>query len=318
MSATNTIQTAVQRYLDERRQLGFKLEITGRQLMRFARFADARGHHGPLTLEVQLDWAREHVCHTGPVTWARRLEVVRPFATYYCQFEPRSEVPDLKTFGPAHRRLAPHIYTEQEILDLLDEAGRLPPQGGLRPATYRTLFGLIATVGLRHSEALHLRDVDVDLQAATVTVRQTKYRKSRRLPVHSSTVVALDDYRQLRDRCVARHLDMPFFVSTSGRGLSASTVQYVFEQLRGRLGWTARGDHPRPRIHDLRHALATRRLQRWREAGVPMDQAVFWLCTYLGHAKISDTYWYLSGVPELMAVIGANFETFAHEGVDHA
>ena len=122
-----TIQTAVQRYLDERRQLGFDLSIAGKQLMRFARYADAHGHHGPLTLDIQLDWAREHVLRTGFVTWARRLEVVRPFAAYYRQFEPSSVVPDLKFFGPGHRRLAPHIYTDQEVCDLLEEAGRLTP-----------------------------------------------------------------------------------------------------------------------------------------------------------------------------------------------
>jgi integrase/recombinase XerC len=317
MSANHTIQAAVQRYLDERRQLGFDLRIAGAQLMRFARYADAHGHHGPLTLDIQLDWAREHVHRTGPVTWARRLEVVRPFAAYYRQFEPQSEVPDSKTFGRGHRRLAPHIYTEQEIGDLLDEAGRLTPQGGLRPATYRTLFGLIAAVGLRLSEALHLRDVDVDLPAATLTVRQTKFNKSRCLPVHRSVVQALYDYRQLRDRVVARGVDMPFFVSASGCGLPSRTVKSVFERLRDRLRWRPRGDHPRPRIQDLRHAFTVRRVQLWHEAGVPMDQAMFWLCTYLGHAKISDTYWYLTGVPELMAVIGAKFETVAHEGVGH-
>ena len=283
MSANHTIQAAVQRYLDERRQLGFDLRIAGGQLMRFARYADAHGHHGPLTLDIQLDWAREHVHRTGPVTWARRLEVVRPFAAYYRQFEPQSEVPDSKTFGRGHRRLTPHIYTEQEIGDLLDEAGRLSPHGGLRPATYRTLFGLIAAAGLRLSEALHLRDVEVDLPGASLTVRQTKFKKSRCLPVHRSVVQALCDYRQLRDR----------------------------------LRWRTRGDHPRARIQDLRHAFTVRRVQLWHEAGVPMDQAMFWLCTYLGHAKISDTYWYLTGVPELMAVIGAKFETVAHEGVGH-
>jgi len=317
MSADSTIQAAVQRYLDERRQLGFDLRIAGGQLMRFARYADAHGHHGPLTLDIQLDWARQHVHRIGPVTWARRLEVVRPFTAYYRQFEPQSEVPDSKTFGRGHRRLTPHIYTEQEICDLLDEAGRLSPQGGLRPVTYRTLFGLIAAAGLRLSEALHLRDVDVDLAGATLIMRQTKFNKSRCLPVHHSVVQALCDYRRLRDRVVPRGVDMPFFSSPSGLGLASSTVEGVFDQLRGRLEWSPRGEHPRPRIQDLRHAFATRRVQLWHEAGVPMNQAMFWLCTYLGHAKISDTYWYLTGVPELMAVIGTKFETFAHQGVGH-
>lgn len=317
MSARDTVQAAVQRYLDERRRLGFDLRIAGGQLMRFARYADARGHQGPLTLDLQLDWAREHVRRTGPVTWARRVEIVRPFAAYYRQFEPQTEVPDLKIFGRGHRRLAPHIYTEQEICDLLDVAGRLTPQGGLRPATYRTLFGLIAAAGLRLSEALRLRDEDVDLRGATLTVHQTKFNKSRCLPLHPSVLQALTDYRQLRDRVVARSVDKSFFVSPSGIALPARTVENTFSRMRDRQGWSPRGEHAHLRIQDLRHSFATRRVQLWRAAGVPIDQAMFWLCTYLGHAKISDTYWYLTGVPELMTVIGEKFEDFAYREVNH-
>jgi integrase/recombinase XerC len=312
-----TIQTAVQRYLDERRQLGFDLSIAGKQLMRFARYADAHGHHGPLTLDIQLDWAREHVLRTGFVTWARRLEVIRPFAAYYRQFEPSSVVPDLKFFGPGHRRLAPHIYTDQEVCDLLEEAGRLTPQGGLRPATYQTLFGVIAATGLRISEALHLRDADVDLQEARLTVRQTKFNKSRCLPIHSSVVQALSQYRARRNHVTSCLAGMTFFVSAEGQALSLRGVENVFARLRERLGWKPRGDHPQPRIHDLRHAFAVRRVLQWHQAGVTMDHGMFWLCPYLGHAKISDTYWYLTGVPELMAVVGEKFERFAQGDVCH-
>jgi integrase len=319
MSASTSIQSAVQRYLDERRRLGFELRIAGGQLMRFARYADARGHRGPLTLELQLDWAREPVRKTTPITWARRLEILRPFAAYYRQFEPQTAVPDATTFGRGHRRLAPHIYTEQEIIDLLDEAGRLGPAGGLRPATYQALFGLIASTGLRLSEALHLRESDVDLRRGTLTVRQTKFNKSRRLPLHPSTVRALHGYRRVRDRAVGRDSDGPFFVSPGGRALPSRTVHGVFAQLRQRLRWVARGGHPRPRIHDLRHAFAVRRVQLWHQSDVRLDDAMLLLCTYLGHAKISDTYWYLTGVPELMAVVGTKFERFAlGREVEHA
>jgi integrase len=311
MNASSTIQAAVQGYLDERRRLGFDLRIAGGELMRFARYADARCHRGPLTLDLQLDWAREHVRRTGPVTWARRLEIVRPFAAYYRQFEPQTAVPELTTFGHGHRRVAPHIYTEQEIIDLLDEAGRLSPAGGLRPATYQALFGLIASTGLRLSEALRLREADVDLRSGTLTVRQTKFNKSRRLPMHPSTVHALCDYRRVRDRAVGCDPDWPFFVSLAGRALPSRTVHGVFARLRHRLRWVARGGHPQPRIHDLRHAFAVRRVQLWHQSGVTVDHAMLLLCTYLGHAKISDTYWYLTGVPELMAVVGSKFERFA-------
>jgi integrase len=303
------LQRSVQTYLDERRQLGF--DLAGGTLMRFARYADARNHRGPLTLDLQLDWAREHVHRTGPVTWARRLEIVRPFAAYYQQFEPDSAIPDPHTFGPGHRRLAPHIYTPTEIGDLLEAAGHLTPIGGLRPATYQSMFGLIASTGLRLSEALHLKVDDLNLRDGILTVRQTKFNKSRRLPMHPSTVEALQRYGALRDHAVSRKPNMSFFVSTTGDELSKRTVHKVFERLRKQLAWTtARGGHARPRIHDLRHTFAVRRVQLWHESNVTIDHGMFWLCTYLGHAKISDTYWYLTGVPELMSVIGAQFEGF--------
>jgi len=305
----NLIQIAVERYLKERHSLGFELRISGAQLMQFARYADARGHCGPLTLDLQLDWARDR--GTAHITWARRLEIVRPFAKYYRQFEPSTAVPGPSTFGRAHRRLTPHIYTEREICDLLEEAGRLCPHQGLRPATYRTLFGLIAATGLRLSEALQLRSADVDLRIGALTVRRTKFKKSRLLPIHPSTVEALEQYRCVRDRAVSRDPRLPFFVSCAGSRLPSSTVHEVFTQLRTRLGWVARGGHPHPRIHDLRHTFAVRRVQLWHQSDVLPDHGTPLLSTYLGHAKVSDTYWYLTAVPELLAVIGTKFERFA-------
>ncbi len=311
MSAATPMQEAVQRYLDERRRLGFALTSPSTELARFARYADARLHRGPLTQDLTLGWAREHVRHTSAVTAARRLEIVRPFAAYYRQFEPATEIPPKGILGRGHRRLAPHIYTNDEIDELLDAASRLTRTWDLRPLTYRTLFGLIAAAGLRLSEALKLMLVDVDLHGATLTVRQTKFHKSRCLPLHAGTVRELGLYRQARDcRHDAEEL-APFFVSNDGGHLARRTVENVFLRLQPRLGWRSRGDHPHPRIHDLRHTFAVRRVQLWRETGQSIDQAMFWLCTYLGHAKISDTYWYLSGVPELMDTIGARFEHFA-------
>jgi len=315
MSADTTVEAAVRRYLQERRQLGFALKSPGTELLRFARFADTRRHQGALTQELQLEWAREHVLRTSVVTAARRLEIVRPFAAYYRQFEVDTEVPAPGLLGRGHRRLAPHIYTVEEVLELLEHAGRLTPRGSLRPLMYRTLFGLVAAAGLRVSEALKLSIMDVDLHGATLTVRQTKFHKSRCLPLHASVVQALAEYRQVRDRHADPGANAPFFVSCAGGMLPLGTVENVFARMRPRLGWQARGDHIYPRIQDLRHTFATRRLQRWHEAGVSIDHAMFWLCTYLGHAKISDTYWYLTGVPELMDIIGAKFERFALQGV---
>lgn len=314
MSAGTTLQAAVQRYLKERRQLGFELTAPATELMRFARFADARGHTGPLTRELQLEWARQHVRRTSAVTAARRIEILRPFATYYRQFEVDTEVLPTNALGRGHRRLTPHIYTDDEILQLMQHAERLAPAGGLRPLMYRTLFGLLAAVGLRLSEALKLSVGDVDLDSATITVRQTKFRKSRCLPIHPSAVSALTEYRRVRDRHADPDPGAPFFVSRSGGFLPKATVETVFTRMRPKLGRHARGDHASPRLHDLRHTMAVRRVQRWHESGVSVDHAMFWLCTYLGHARVTDTYWYLTGVPELMDVVGGKFERFALAG----
>ena len=314
MSAATSVKMAVQRYLEDRRRLGFVLTAPATELMCFARYADTRGHHGPLTQELILGWAREHVRRTSVVTAARRLEIVRPFAAHYRQFEPATEIPPVGILGRAHRRLAPHIYTDEEVEQLLDAADRLHPNDAPPPLTYRTLFGLIVAAGLRLSEALKLTLADVDLQVDALTVRQTKFRKSRCLPLHASTVRELGLYRQARDRCHGTEASAPLFVAHDGGQLPKRTVQSVFRRLRLQLGWRARGDYPNPRIHDLRHTFAVRRVQRWRETGQSIDHAMFWLCTYLGHAKISDTYWYLSGVPELMDTIGARFEDFADRG----
>jgi integrase/recombinase XerC len=317
MSAGTSMQTAVQRYLDERRRLGFDLRLAGGSLMRFARYADARRHRGPLTLALQIGWAQEHVRRTSPITWARRLEVVRPFAAYYQQFEPETVVPDLYTFGRGHRRLTPHIYSEKEIVDLIGAAGGLNPSGGLRPATYQALFGLIAAAGLRLSEALQIKDKDVDLRAGALTIRQTKFHKSRCLPLHPTVAEVLRTYRFKRDRAIGDKSEGSFFVSPAGDALPKRTVNHVFERLREHLGWVARGGHPNPRIQDLRHTFAVRCVQKWHESGSSIEHGLFFLCTYLGHAKISDTYWYLTGTPDLMGVVGETFERFV-KGVDHA
>lgn len=314
MNAAGTVMEAVQRYLQERRQLGFALIAPATELKRFARFADSRGHKGPITLELQIAWAREHVRRTSEVTAARRIETVRPFIAYYRQFEVASEIPATGALGRAHRRLRPHIYTDDEIRALLDAAACLTPTDGMRPLMYYTLFGLIAAAGLRLSEALQLKVRDVDLDEATITVRQTKFHKSRCLPITASVVRALVQYRDRRGRHAASSAIAPFFTSRNGGVLPTRTVESVFERLRMSLQCQPRGDQTHPRIHDLRHTFAVRRVQRWREAGVSIENGMFWLCTYLGHANISSTYWYLTGVPELMDLVGSKFERFACDG----
>lgn len=154
MTKARTMLSLAADYLSERRALGFDLRIAGNQIVAFARFVDERGHNGPLTNEIVLNWVQGEAKRASPMSWARRLDVLRPFARYLARLDPATEFPQTAIFGRSHRRLAPHIYSEREICDLLAAAWRLAPEGGLRPATYATIFGLIAATGLRLSEAL--------------------------------------------------------------------------------------------------------------------------------------------------------------------
>ena len=271
---TASMQHLVQDYLDERRGLGFALSIPGSQLLAFACFADRSGHRGPLTRQLITSWARDEAKRATPLTWAKRLEVVRPFAKHRARIEPGTYVPEADTFGRSRRRLAPHLYTDREIVDLLAAAGRLSPKGTLRPATYRALFGLIAATGLRVSEALRLQCTDVDLDAGVLTVRQTKFAKSRLVPLHPTTVRALQQYLALRQRHVPTVRDGPFLASARGTALAKRTVHGVFDQLRKQLGWTARGGHAAPRIHDLRHTFICRRVRLWHQHGTDIDNGL--------------------------------------------
>ena len=252
MTHAPTMVSLVEDYLAARRQMGFALGIAGEQLLAFGRFADQAGHCGPVTLDLAVRWAQSSRRHTS-LTWARRLEVLRPFAKYRSQFDAGTAVLPTAFFGPAHRRLVPHIYTEQEIVALLKATDNLLPAGGLRPLTYRTLFGLLVAAGLRISEALHLKPQDVDLEHELLTVRQTKCRKSRLVPLDSTVVAALARYAGTRHRKLSGQTVDAFFVSDRGKPLPNRTVHSTFEKLRARLEWVARGGHASPRLHDLRH-----------------------------------------------------------------
>jgi integrase len=316
MSTRISLQQRIDDYLAERRRLGFQLRSRDTLLAGFVRYVADRHHRGPLTADLMVDWARQDRWQRGtPSTWAVRLAKVRHFARYLKQFEPDTEVPEEAVFGPEPGRVAPHIFHEEEIVQLLAAARRLGPQGSIRPATYEALFGLMASTGLRVSEAIHLRDADVDLKHGMLTIRQTKFAKSRQLPVHPSTIAALARYRRQRARHVPVTPGMRFLIGSRGRRLGLPLgerqAHRVFTALRNSLGWVNRGAHAAPRLHDLRHTFAVRRMMLWHAEGTDIDQMMLALSTYMGHAEIFYTYWYLTAVPELMALAGGKFERFA-------
>lgn len=316
MSAHISLQRRIDDYLAERRRLGFVLRSRDTFLADFASYVSKRHHRWPLTVELMADWVRQGKDGQGsPETWVRRLGKLRSFICYLKQFEPDTEVPDESIFGSEPGRVAPHIYHEEEIAELLEAARQLGPHGSLRPMTFETLFGLMASTGLRVSEAIHLRDDDVDLKHGVLTIRQTKFAKSRQLPLHQSTVTALIHYRRQRAQHVPITADSPFLIGSRGRCLGQPIgerqAHRVFNALRDSLGWENRGAHAAPRLHDLRHTFAVRRMLLWYTDGTDIDQMMLALSTYMGHAEIFYTYWYLTAVPELMALAGGKFERFA-------
>lgn len=299
----------VDEYLTVRRGLGFDLDTPRWLLANFARYADAIGHLGPITTDLAIEWALASRSH-DPAQVTRRLCALRSFARYRAAFDSATEIPPRGLVGCRPRRKPPHIYSESEIAALLRQAEGLSPRGGLRPRTYVALFSLLVATGLRLSEACRLTPDDVDLANGVLTIRESKFRKSRLVPLHATTTQALVRYAAYRDRrrpSASGH----FFQTDRTSGLTRAAVEKTFSRIRARLGWSAQGRTRRPRLHDTRHTFAVRRLLRCAEEGVEVDRQMLALSTYLGHAKVTDTYWYLSAVPELMALTAERFEWFA-------
>jgi integrase len=297
-------------YLEHRRALGFALDISGKLLMQFARFADRSGYRGPLTADLALRWASLSET-ASPRYRAERLSIVRVFARHLAAQDGRSEVPDPRLLGKNHYRLQPHIYSDRQLRELVHTAAKLPPSYPLRPLTYSMLFGLLASTGLRVSEALSIDKKHVDLVHGILRIEQTKFRKSRLVPLHPTVMRAMRRYARERDRDPQAQRSNVFFVGRHGRALPYSTVRCTFRRLCSQLAWRGNGMLPRPRIHDLRHSFACRRLLRWYKLGVDVDHAITALSTYLGHGKVTDTYWYLTGTPQLLSTAGQRFERFA-------
>jgi integrase len=302
----------VEEYLAYRRGLGFALESPAWLLRDFARYADWVGHEGPLSSELAVEWALRSRS-SDPAQAARRLSTVRQFARYRALLDPATEVPPAGLLGRVPRRRQPHIYNDAELAALLEQAGLLLPRRGLRPRTYVAFFSLLAASGLRLSEACRLERGDVDLNAGVLTVREGKFRKARLVPLHPSATEALARYAACRDACCELAGPGRFFRTERSPALTAAAVEKTFSRIRQRLGWSAQGRARAPRIHDLRHSFAVRRLLCWYEEGAELEQRLLALSTYLGHAHVTDTYWYLTGVPELMAIAAHRFERYAHD-----
>ena len=298
---------ALETYLAMRQGLGVHLRVTAGLLRRFVAVVDHAGRE-VITTDLALRWAMESG-DVQPATWAWRLGMVRRFAMWRRTTDARTEVPPAGLLPHRFRRTRPYLYTETEIRSLLAAARALPSARGLRGQTYATLFGLLAATGLRLSEALNLDDPDVALDTGLLTIRRTKFGKSRLVPVHASTTAALTRYAAARDRLLARRPTSAFFVSEHGTRLTDDNTRHTFARVSRQIGLRAPTPGRRhgrgPRLHDMRHRFAAATLVTWYRAGRNVERDLPSLATYLGHVHVTDTYWYLEAVPELLALAAA-------------
>lgn len=279
---------AINDYLALRRATGSQLRVEESLLRSFAQ-ASAGENHVRTTTAIR--WASEA---PSPGQRDRRMRVLVRFALYVHAEDPNHEVPPPDVFATPRCRRVPHLFTAEEIASILAAAGRLGPTGTLRPHTYRTLFGLLAACGLRISEALALRLDDITDDG--LIVRQSKFRKSRLVPLHPSTRLALSKYVRRRRKMAGAVPGL--FVSLRGTPPSYGVVSATFLAILRELGLRGAPGERGPRLHDLRHTFAVRSLENCpRKAAA---QHLHALSTYMGHAKLADTYWYLHATPHLL------------------
>lgn len=294
-----TMRDGVVEYLALRRSLGFTLRKVEWMLGQFLDYVELQGAEF-ITTELAVRWARLPA-ESLTATWSARLSAVRLFAAWWSATEPRTEIPPLGMFPGRYRRQAPYIYSDTEIEAIVRTAEQLRSRAGLRGPSYATIYGLLAATGMRISEVIALDVSDIDLRQGIITIRRTKFGKSRLIPLHASTVAALDRYAHKRDRLVKRASDA-FFLSEKGVRISQWGTRYNFAQVSRKIGLRSPGGRHGhgPRIHDLRHRFAVRTLIAWYRAGLDAERELPRLSAYLGHAHIADTYWYIEAVPELL------------------
>lgn len=287
-----------------RRALGYKLERAGKLLAQFLAFLEDRGAE-TITTELALEWATLPPA-SGSNWHSQRLAVVRGFATWLHAIDPACEVPPADALSWRPRRSIPYLYRDEEIAALMAAAAILSTPH--RTATLRTLVGLLAATGMRVGEAIRLDRSDIDYRGGLLVVRESKFGKSRELPLHPSTLGALRRYLRRPDRPAAAAASPAVFVSAAGARLLYCNVQHAFARLAQQAGLRPRSGSCRPRLHDLRHTFAVRTVLDAYRAGDEVQVQLPLLSTYLGHVNPGSTYWYLQAAPELLALAGDRLE----------
>jgi len=298
-------------YLAIRDALGFTTGTRAHLLHSFLDYAYGASAPGmPIQAMTAVAWACDHApSGCGDAGKAHRLMVARGFLTYLSAVVPGTEVPAHGLLA-GHRRRRPYIFSDAEIEVLTTAAATAPPRGALRPTMLATLLGLLASTGLRVGEAIRLTmdDVRLDAQPAHLRVLESKFRKSRLVPVDPTTAAALADYIRRRHNLGYHALSEIFFVNERGGSLDAGVLRCWFGKLTGKAELRPiREGARRASLHSFRHSFAVRRLRAWHEAGLDVQALLPTLSVYLGHVRPEDTYWYLTATPDLLRVAGSRF-----------
>ncbi len=304
--APASMRSRAKRYLAHRRKMGFALAVEGYLLLDFARFADRLAPRQALTTALVLGWATRPQT-TNRVYHAVRYAVVRGFARYCAALDARTEVPAPLLLGAVFKRRAPHIFSPAEIRLILRRAKALSPRvSALRPLTYATLLALAACTGLRRCELVRLGLDDLDVAAGCLRVPRAKFSPPRVLPLHPTTVRALQRYREIRLRTYP--LTDRFFAGQKGRPLRPVMLHWTLRHLTR--GITANGNRPTIRFVDLRHTFATRLIAQWSRQRRPVAHHLLLLARYLGHQNFRSTWWYVSREPDSLAAASARFQRY--------
>jgi integrase len=298
------LRQALADYLTIRRALGYKLERAEKLLFQYLDYLEQLGQER-VTIANAIGWATLPAAGSGH-WWAFRMSALRGFAAYLRALDPTHEVPPADLLPNRVHRAVPYLYSEREIVALMAAASSL--RFPLRQATYRTLIGLLSVTGMRVGEAIRLDRTDVDLAHGVLTVRQTKFGKTRELPLHASTIDAMRAYLRLRDRLCRAAVSEALLISPAGTRLLYTNVSHTFLDLVERAGLPRRKPGCRPRLHDIRHTFAVRTLLDWYRAGVDVQPRLPLLSTYLGHVHPKDTFWYLQAAPELLQIAAGRLE----------
>jgi integrase len=293
-------------YLRLRRALGHELEDAARLLPRFVAYLDDVGAD-TITVDTALAWVQSRDADPASTVWFRRMTVARGFARHMSGIDAATQVPPPGLVTYQQRWRPPFIYSEPDLEALIAAVPGLIPTP-LRAATMQSLIGILAATGMRVGEAIRLQRCDADLSDGVLTVRASKFNRSRELPLHPSTVEALSAYATIRDRHVPHTASPNFYLSRKGTPVIYTDFGTVFRRLLTATGVGAESA-VRPRVHDLRHSFAVHALMRWYQAGENVSALLPRLSTYLGHVAPAYTYWYLSAAPELLALAAARLET---------